>query len=33
VRGRRALRVTPHVYNTETDIDRLIGAIGAAASA
>jgi len=27
VRGRNALRVTPHVYNTEADIDRLIGAI------
>ena len=29
VRGRGALRVTPHVYNTEADIDRLIRAIGA----
>lgn len=28
VRARGALRVTPHVYNTETDIDRLIRAIG-----
>ena len=28
VRGRGALRVTPHVYNTEADIDRLIRAIG-----
>jgi selenocysteine lyase/cysteine desulfurase len=27
VRGRSALRVTPHVYNTEADIDRLIRAI------
>jgi len=27
VRGRNALRVTPHVYNTEADVDRLIGAI------
>lgn len=27
VRGRSALRVTPHVYNTATDIDRLIQAI------
>ena len=32
VRGRSALRVTPHVYNTETDIDRLIRAIGVARS-
>lgn len=32
VRGRNALRVTPHVYNTETDIDRLIRAIAAASS-
>lgn len=30
VRGRGTLRVTPHVYNTEADIDRLIGAIAAA---
>lgn len=29
VRGRGTLRVTPHVYNTQADIDRLIGAIGA----
>ncbi|HWS15102.1 MAG TPA: hypothetical protein VN450_02810 [Candidatus Methylomirabilis sp.] len=29
VRGRGTLRVTPHVYNTEADIDRLIRAIGA----
>lgn len=33
VRGRRALRVTPHVYNTEADIDRLIGAITAVLAA
>ena len=32
VRGRGALRVTPHVYNTVADIDRLIGAIAAASS-
>lgn len=32
VRGRNALRVTPHVYNTETDIDRLIRTIGVARS-
>lgn len=30
VRSRGALRVTPHVYNTEADIDRLIAAIAAA---
>jgi selenocysteine lyase/cysteine desulfurase len=30
VRGRGALRVTPHVYNTEADIDRLIRAIAGA---
>jgi selenocysteine lyase/cysteine desulfurase len=30
VRGRGTLRVTPHVYTTEADIDRLIGAIAAA---
>jgi selenocysteine lyase/cysteine desulfurase len=30
VRGRRTLRVTPHVYTTDADIDRLIGAIAAA---
>lgn len=30
VRSRGALRVSPHVYNTEADIDRLIGAIAAA---
>lgn len=30
VRGRGTLRVTPHVYNTQADIDRLIGAISAA---
>jgi selenocysteine lyase/cysteine desulfurase len=30
VRGRGALRVTPHVYNTEADIDRLIQAIAGA---
>lgn len=30
VRGRGALRVTPHVYNTEGDIDRLIRAIAGA---
>lgn len=29
VRGRNALRVTPHIYNTEADIDRLIRAIAA----
>ena len=29
VRGRGTLRVTPHVYNTEADVDRLIGAIAA----
>ena len=29
VRGRDALRVTPHVYNTAADIDRLIQAIAA----
>ncbi len=28
VRGQSALRVTPHVYNTEADIDCLIRAIG-----
>ena len=27
VRGRGALRVTPHVYNSPADVDRLIGAI------
>ena len=32
VRGRSALRVTPHVYNTEADIDRLLRAIGVARS-
>jgi len=32
VRGRSALRVTPHVYNTAADIDRLIGAIGSVRS-
>ncbi|HKE92007.1 MAG TPA: aminotransferase class V-fold PLP-dependent enzyme [Gemmatimonadales bacterium] len=32
VRGRSALRVTPHIYNTEADIDRLIRAIGSVAS-
>ena len=30
VRSRGALRVTPHVYNTEADVDRLVGAIAAA---
>jgi selenocysteine lyase/cysteine desulfurase len=30
VRGRSTLRVTPHVYNTESDIDRLIRAIAGA---
>jgi selenocysteine lyase/cysteine desulfurase len=29
VRGRGTLRVAPHVYNTQADIDRLIRAIGA----
>jgi selenocysteine lyase/cysteine desulfurase len=29
VRGRRTLRVTPHVYTTDADIDRLIAAIAA----
>jgi selenocysteine lyase/cysteine desulfurase len=33
VRSRGALRVSPHVYNTEADIDRLIGAIAAATTA
>ncbi|HTH65386.1 MAG TPA: aminotransferase class V-fold PLP-dependent enzyme [Gemmatimonadales bacterium] len=32
VRGRGALRVTPHVYNTEAEIDRLVAAIAAASS-
>jgi selenocysteine lyase/cysteine desulfurase len=33
IRSRGALRVSPHVYNTEADIDRLIGAIAAATKA
>jgi len=30
VRSRGTLRVTPHVYNTESDLDRLLSAIAAA---
>jgi selenocysteine lyase/cysteine desulfurase len=33
VRGRGALRVTPHVYNDRADLDRLLRAIQSARSA